>query len=143
MVIYSELTFHLIDFTLSQVEVVAMHFYSTEVVIGSRIAVHYCLAPIDENQCFSKIWTRVSYHFHCINSASDRIFEELFSAEGEKKGLVIVHVLARLTEGLFGVASKHITQGVIAHRHRGTAVVTALVEGCTGETMDAGLVQQL
>lgn len=143
MGIYGEFTLHLIDFTLGQVEVVAMHFCSIEVVIISWTAINYCLASTDKNQCFSKIWTRFTNHSHCISGIGDGIFEELFSTEGEKKSLVIMHVLSRLIESLFGVASKHITGGIIAHRHCGTVVVTSLVEGCSAETMDAGLVQQL
>ena len=120
-----------------------MHLCSTEVVIISWIVIDNRLTSTDKNQCFSKIWTRVTYHFHCISRTSDWISEELFSTESEKKGLVIIHILSRLTERLFGVTSEHKTRGVIAHRHCGTAGVTSLVEGCSGETMDAGLVQQL
>ncbi len=120
-----------------------MHFCRCKVVIIPRTAINYCFASIDKNQVFSKIWTRVSYHFHCISRSSDWKFEELFTTEGEKKCLVIVDILSRLTERLFGVTSKHITRVVVAHRHCGADVVTSLVEGCTGETMDAGLVQQL
>lgn len=143
MVIYCELTFHLIDFTVSQFEVIAMHFSSSEVVIISRITINYWLASIDKNQCFSKIWTRVTNHSHCISRSGDRIFAELVSMESEKKSLVIMHILTRLTKRLFGVTSKNITRGVIAHRHCGAMVVTSLVEGCTSEIMDTGLVQQL
>lgn len=106
---YRELTLHLIDFTLSQGEVVPMHISSSEVVMSPWSAMYNCLASMDKNQIFSKIWTTVSYHFHCTTSASDRIFEELFSTEGEEKGLVIIHIGRRLTERLFGVASKHVT----------------------------------
>lgn len=143
MVFHRELTLHSIDFTLCQVEVVAIHVCSTEVVIISWIVMDYCFVSVYKNQIFSKIWTTATYHFHCICRSGDRIFEERFSTEGKKEGLVIMHVLSRLTERLFGVTSKHKTGGVISHRHCGAVVVTSLVEGCAGETVDAGLVQQL
>lgn len=101
-----------------------------------------CFASHDKNQIFSKIWTTVTNHSYCISWRRDWIFDELFSIKGEKKGLLILHVPARLTEGWFGVASKHITGSIEAHRHRGTVFVTLLVEASTAETMDAGLVQQ-
>lgn len=123
-----ELTLHLIDLTLSQLEVVAIHLCSIETVIISWTVKDHWLPYTKKDQIFSKIWTIVNHHSHCTLRFVDWIFDKLFPPESEKKGFVIVRVLAGLTEGLFGVTSEHKTGGVESHRHRGTAVVTSSVE---------------